>query len=103
MRFVPFSSTKDSFRLIYDAVWTVAHALHATISSGKWTNYSTDGSQISQNGDAILEQLKKVSFKIKRSPGGMFLRNKNSIQCFKLETCWIISGGINRNNRSHTV
>ena len=63
MTFVPFSSTKDSVRLIYDAVWTVAHALHAAISSGKWTNYSTDGSQISQNGDAILEHLKKVSFK----------------------------------------
>lgn len=62
MTLVLFYSTKDSSRLIYDAVWTVTHALHAAISSGKWTNYSTDGSQILQNGDAMLEHLKKVSF-----------------------------------------
>ncbi|KAL9961487.1 hypothetical protein ACROYT_G030434 [Oculina patagonica] len=51
---------KDSSRLIYDAVWTVAHALHAVISSGKWKNDSTNGTHISHNGDAILEHLKKV-------------------------------------------
>ena len=38
------------------------HALHVVISSGKWKNDSTDGSQISQNGDTILEHLKKVRF-----------------------------------------
>lgn len=63
----------------------MAHALHAVISSGKWTNYSTDGSQITENGDAILEQLKKVSFIIKPSNGRFVFRNKYSIQRFKLE------------------
>lgn len=63
----------------------MAHALHAVISSGKWTNYSTDGSQMTENGDAILEQLKKVSFIIKPSNGRFVLRNKCSIQRFKLE------------------
>lgn len=61
------------------------HALNAVISSGKWTNYSTDGSQITANGDAILEQFKKVRFKVKPSDGRFVFRNKYSIQRFKLE------------------
>lgn len=101
MTFTPFSPAKDSSRLIYDAVWTVAHALHVVISSGKWKNYSTDGSQISQIGDTILEHLKKVNFNNQtQSRKGVFLKQ---IKYLSLKICLIISGGIKRNNRSHTV
>jgi len=62
----------------------VAHALHAVISSGKWKNYSTDGSQISQNGDAILEHLKKVSLENETQSRKSFFQDKDSIQRFKL-------------------
>jgi len=62
----------------------VAHALHVVISSGKWKNYSTDGSQISQNGDAILEHLKKVSLENETQSRKSFFQDKDSIQRFKL-------------------
>ncbi len=59
----------------------MAHALHAVISSGKWKNDSTNGTHISQNGDAILEHLKKVGFegaRFEHSPGMRILSKKRS-------------------------
>ena len=103
MTLVSFSSTKDSSRLIYDAVWMVAHALHAVTSSGKWKNFSTDSSQISQNGDVILEHLKKASFKNETYSRMFFCETNIVFNVLSLKNCLIISGGISRNNRSHTV
>lgn len=56
----PSQHIKDSSRLMYDAVWTVAHALQAVISSDGWRKSSSDTLHISQNGDIVLEQLRKV-------------------------------------------
>lgn len=60
---LPSEEIKDSPFLIYDAVWTVAHALHSMISTGKWKNSSGDGLHLSPNGMDLLEHLKQVELR----------------------------------------
>jgi len=60
---LPSKKIKDSSFLIYDAVWTIAHALHTVISTGMWKNASYDGLDLSKNGETMLQYLKKVGNK----------------------------------------